>query len=102
MNTIFTGIIISDEKDIKLAVKAKEIRIWDRWEHRRDPLIFDDVYVLETGHNLHIIRTRPDGGCAITSFRSKKLMRHEFVDPVRVRMACGDEGVIFYGTIEFI
>lgn len=82
MNAIFTGIIISDEKDIKLAVKAKEIRIWDRWEHRRDPLIFDDVYVLETGHNMYIIRARADGKRVVDSFWSRSLTRYELVNTV--------------------
>lgn len=81
MKKIYAGLNVVDE-DIKLAVRADEVRLWNGWEHRRDPLIFNDVYVLETGHNMYIIRTGADGERVVDSFWSRSLTRYELVNPV--------------------
>lgn len=81
MNVIFEGIDLSNE-DIKLAVKAKEVRIWDNWTHRQLPLVFKDIIAIETDHKLYIFRNRPDGEKVITTFWSRRIDRCEFTDPV--------------------
>lgn len=81
MNFIFEGLDLSDE-DIQLAVKAKEVRIWDNWTHRQLPLVFEDIIAIETDYKLYIFRNRPDGEKVISTFWSRRIDRCEFTDPV--------------------
>lgn len=81
IDVIFEGIDLSNE-DVKLAVKAKEVRIWDNWTHRQLPLVFEEIIAIETDNKLYIFRNRPDGEKVITTFWSRRIDRCEFTDPV--------------------
>lgn len=82
MDKMFAVFVNLSDEDIKLAVKAKEVKIWDNWTHRQLPLVFEDIIAIETDHKLYIFQNRPDGEKVITTFWSRRIDRCEFTDPV--------------------